>query len=104
MGILLSRKNTLRSLKCVGYADKRDGYTICPKCGCELITYNEYQLQSYYNINKLIIECHYYHSTNTERIEYDFLERYVHRSTFGADIKKTGKQFHCNNYNANFLI
>ena len=52
--------------------------------------------------SKPVVECPYCHSTNTEHIKYGFLERFIHSYTLGVGIEKTGKQFHCNNCNANF--
>lgn len=63
----LSRKNILRCPRCKGYADKRDGYTICPKCGCKLITEDDYRSNSYHS-DKPTVECPYCHSTDTKKI------------------------------------
>lgn len=51
---------------------------------------------------KPTIECPYCHSTYTQPIKYSFWDRFSFGYNTGADIEKVGKQFHCNNCDANF--
>lgn len=100
MGIFLSRKNTLRCPKCGGYADKRDGYTMCPKCNCTLITEDEYKSYDYHS-DKPTVECPYCHSTNTKKIS--GMSKAGSVALFGIFAAgKVSKQWHCNDCSSDF--
>lgn len=49
MGIFISRKNILRCPKCRGTYFEGDGLTVCLKCGCKLISKDEYKSFAAYN-------------------------------------------------------
>lgn len=100
MGFFLSRKNTLRCPECGGYADKRDGYTVCPKCSCKLITEDEYCSNGYHNSDKPIVECPYCHSTDTKKIS--TTSKVMNTAVFGIFGTKRHKQWHCNQCNSDF--
>ena len=101
MGIFLSKKNTLRCPICGGYADKRDDYTMCPKCNCKLITEDEYRSIGYHHSDKPVIKCPYCHSTNTKKIS--GISKAGSVALFGVFAAgKVSKQWHCNNCNSDF--
>ena len=106
MGIFLTRKNTLRCPKCGGYADKTDDFMksinyVCIKCGCKLITEDEYQSYSHYLYDQPKIECPYCHSTDTKKIS--GVSKAGGIALFGVfALSKAGKQWHCNKCKSDF--
>lgn len=100
MGIFLSRKNTLRCPECGGYADKTDGFKICIKCGCQLISQDEYQSYSHLS-SKPIVTCPYCQATNVTKISN--LSKAGSVALWGIfAMSKTSKQWHCNNCKSDF--
>ena len=100
MGIFLTRKNTLRCPKCGGYADKRNGITICLKCGENLIPESEYKGQPLYGSNQSKVKCPYCNSLNVTKI--GTLDRMVSTGFLGLASSKVGKQWHCNDCKSDF--
>lgn len=98
MRFFLSKKNTLRCPACGGYADKRDGYTMCFKCNRKLITEDEYYSRGIPAAPT--VECPYCHSTNTKKIS--TFERVFSTEFLGLGSSKVGKQWHCNKCNSDF--
>lgn len=99
MGIFILRKNRLRCPQCGRCGDKSDGDTLCFFCGCNLITEDEYQANGYHP-EIPTVECPYCHSTNTKKI--GWLDRCGSVELWGLGSSKIGKQFHCNNCEADF--
>lgn len=84
----------------LGYADKNDGYGVCPKCGCDFISEDEYRLYANPSSTSSIVECPYCHANDTKKIS--TTSRVISTSLFGLGSKKLGKQYHCNNCNSDF--
>lgn len=105
MGIFLLQKNKLRCPKCGGIFDKTNELTKlmnykCFKCGCDLVTEDEYRSSGYHNSDKPRVECPYCHSTNTKKIS--TTSKAVNTAVFGILGTKRHKQWHCNECHSDF--
>ena len=100
MAIFCFSKDTLRCPKCGGYYDKRDGFTICIKCGVELIPEKEFNGLPVYASNKTQVKCPYCNSLNVKKIK--TLNRMMSTGLFGLGSSKIGKQWHCNDCESDF--
>ncbi len=100
MGIFYTRKNTLRCPKCGGYAHKNDGFSICLKCGVDLITEDEYRSRPRLSA-KPIVTCPYCNSSNTKEISVS--SKVAHTAVFGIfSVSRNSKNYYCNNCGSDF--
>lgn len=99
MGLFLLKKNMLRCPQCGGIYEKSDGYSICIKCGRELITEDEYRSRGFIPRGPQV-ECPYCHANDVKKIS--TADRMVSTGLFGMASKKLGKQWHCNKCGSDF--